>query len=126
MTHRLQNHPVRCSPARCSIPVEPPLYSGMSENFKKAIHDAASRAEQRRVLGIMRKTPGALGEPPRILDVIEANTVYVRRAEIEQRIEREVLRKGKDLHKADPGEMRHAVEKWVEAQTLVRKLSQEP
>ena len=98
----------------------------MSENFKKAIRDAASRAEERRVLGIMQKTPGALGEPPRILDVIEANTVYVRRAKIEQRIEREVLRKGKDLHKADPGEMQRSVEKWVEAQTLVRKLDQEP
>ncbi len=98
----------------------------MSENFKKAIRDAASRSEERRVLGIMKKTPGALGEPPRILDVIEANTVYVRRGEIERRIEREVLRKGKDLHKADPGAMQRSVDKWIEAQTLHRKLRQEP
>lgn len=98
----------------------------MAENMEKVIRDVASRAEQRRVLGIMRKTPGALGEPPGILDVIEANTVYVRRGEIQERIEREVLRKGKDLHKADPGQIQRNVEKWIEFQTLNRKLTEEP
>ncbi|MCZ2153593.1 MAG: hypothetical protein LC114_06775 [Bryobacterales bacterium] len=98
----------------------------MSDNYKKSIHDAATRAEQRRILGIMRKNPGVLGEPPAILDVIDANTVFVSNREIEQRAEREVLRKGKDLHKASVDEMSHRVAKWVEYQALFRKLSQEP
>ena len=98
----------------------------MSETLRNAIGNVTGRIENRRVQGILRKTPGALGEPPTILDVIEENTVYVSRTEINDMIEREVYRHVGNIQKADPVEMQRRVDKWIENQTLLRKLQNEP
>src|SRR5690606_3964291 len=98
----------------------------MSETLRNAIGNVAGRIENRRVQGILQKTPGALGEPPAILDAIEKNTVYVSRTEINNMIEREVYRHVGNLQKTDPVAMQRRVEKWIENQTLLRKLQNEP
>lgn len=97
----------------------------MSKTLENAIRNVTGRIENRRVMGILKKTPGVLGEPPDLLDVIEANTVFVGRREIEEIAEREVYRHGKNLSKADPRDMQRRVEKIVENQTLLRKLEHE-
>ncbi len=93
----------------------------MSETLKNAIRNVAGRVEHRRVMGILKKSPGALGEPPALLDAIEANTVYVRQREIDEIAEREVYRHGKNLPKKDLQDLSHRVLKIAESLSDLRK-----
>jgi hypothetical protein len=97
----------------------------MSDSLRSTIQKVADRAENRRVLSIVKKTPGALGEPPDLLDSIDRNTVYVSRTETVRMIEREVARHLGNIQKADPAAMQRRVDKWVEGQTRLRKIQSE-
>ncbi|MCC6264826.1 MAG: hypothetical protein IT169_14705 [Bryobacterales bacterium] len=98
----------------------------MSDTLQNAIRNFAGRVKHRRGMGILKKTPGTLGEPPALLDAIEANTVYVGRREIEVTAEREVLRYGKNLAKAGPRGMQHRVDTIAQNLTLLRTTEDEP
>lgn len=82
----------------------------MSETSRNAIRNRTGRIENRRVMGILQKTTGVLGELPDPCNCIEAYTVSVGHAKIERIAEREVYRHGKNFAKTGPRERHRHVE----------------
>ncbi len=121
-------HPLQPAiPARGGpLPKPPPLYSGMSEILKNVITNVTGQIERRRGMGILKKTPGALGEPPALLNSIEANTASVGRRGIEEIAGREPCRHGKGLSKAGPREIRRHVDTVARNLTHLRTTDNEP
>ena len=72
------------------------LSSGMNDFLKQSIA---------RVTGILRKSPGALGEPTGFLPTVEEQAPAVSWGEIYEQIEREVVLHWGNLEAADPVEM---------------------
>jgi hypothetical protein len=93
----------------------------MSKTLQSAIRKAVDNIEPRRIIGILRTTPGALGEPESFLPLVEEQNKFVTRTEVVQMVEREVARHSGNIQKADPATMQRKVEKWIENQTLLRE-----
>jgi hypothetical protein len=93
----------------------------MSKTLQSAIRKAVDNIEPRRIIGILRTTPGALGEPESFLPLVEEQTNCVTPTEVVQLAEREVARHSTNLQTANPATMQRQVEKWIENQTLLRE-----
>ena len=98
----------------------------MNHFLKQSIARVTERIETRRVTGILRKSPGALGEPPGFLPAVEEQAPAVSRGEINEQIERELLRYRGNPEAADPAEMQRRIQQWIDRETLRRKIDSDP
>ena len=98
----------------------------MNEFLKQSIARVTERIETRRMTGILRKSPGALGEPTGFLPAVEKQAPAVSWGEIHEQIEREVVRHRGNLEAVDPVEMQRRIQQWIDRETLRRKIESEP